>query len=119
MNSITPWSTLKAKTMSCLTPSVDLILQQLLIAAVMADQGNMFLYEITCGIDVLSLPSDKEWHDEQANDPFCFSYIKYLTNKEVPEGRVQALDIMRNAYQYVIDDNILYKKTVRDDNIAV
>src|SRR4051795_9089427 len=59
------------------------------VAAVMADQGNMYLYEITCGIDVLSLPSDKEWHDEQANDPFCFPYIKYLTNKEVPEDHLK------------------------------
>src|SRR3954466_9770809 len=26
---------------------------------------------------------------------------------------------MRNAYQYVINDNVLYKKTVKDDNTDV
>ena len=81
-----------------------------LVASVLADVGAIEEYEITCGIDILSLPSDEEWSEQQWKDPFCFKLIQYIRNKKLPIDDKVALEILREEHNYVILENdVLYR----------
>jgi hypothetical protein len=83
-----------------------------IIASVLSDLGNIEEYEAVCGIDILSLPSDEEWHQEQSQDAFCFKFVQFILNKKLPLDNKWALEILREEHNYVIlEDNVLYKVT--------
>ncbi len=61
--------------------------------------------------ETLSLPSDEEWVAEQARDPELAPIIRWIEKNELPTTETLARNIVRDAADYVIDEEtkVLYK----------
>src|SRR5271166_1655438 len=76
-------------------------------------------YEAVCGINILSLPEDSEWTEEQFKDKFCCPFIRLLKSNELPDDNTIALSILRESSNYTLRDDVLFKITNESNDISI
>jgi len=88
------------------------------MAAVLADIGKMYDFEICAAVDLLTLPSDKEWAAVQRLDPDWYPLIRWIDKGDLPQEDKRALEVLTQATHFVLygENDILMRKSKIDED---
>jgi transposase InsO family protein len=72
------------------------------IATILSEQSMLDMYELIGGVDILSLPTDKEWADAQRKDTEWYPFVRWIEKAELPDDEKLASEILGQAKLFAL-----------------